>query len=201
VCAFARIDGHTIGVVANQPAVLAGVLDIDGAEKTARFVRTCDAFNVPLVTFVDVPGFMPGTDQEHGGIIRHGAKLLFAYCEATVPRVQVVVRKAYGGAAVVMSSKATGCDLAFAWPSAELAVMDPNGVVDLLHRGAVGRHRSQLVEEYRLEYANPYHAAERGYVDDVVHPADTRAVLARSPELLRSKHTTRPVRKHANVPL
>ena len=170
-------------------------------------MRTCDAFNIPIVTFVDVPGFMPGTDQEHGGIIRHGAKLLFAYCEATVPRVQVVIRKAYGGAAVVMSSKATGCDLAFAWPSAELAVMDPHGVVELLHRAELASaadpsaRRAELVDEYSREHANPYLAAERGFVDDVIDPADTRAVLCRSLELLRSKAAPRPRRKHANVPL
>ncbi len=174
----------------NQPAVLAGVLDIDSSEKAARFVRTCDAFNIPLVTFVDVPGFMPGTDQEYGGIIRHGAKLLYAYCEATVPRIQVITRKAYGGAYVVMNSKSIGADLAFAWPSAELAVMGPQGAVEIVYRRELAEaadpvaRRAELVEEYTERYANPYIAAERGYVDDVIDPADTRRVLVRSLEML-----------------
>ncbi|HWC39222.1 MAG TPA: acyl-CoA carboxylase subunit beta [Acidimicrobiales bacterium] len=207
VCAFARIGGRVVGVVANQPQVLAGVLDIDSAEKGARFVRTCDSFNVPVVTFVDVPGFMPGSDQEHGGIIRHAAKLLFAYCEATVPRVQVITRKAYGGAGVVMSSKSLGTDLAYAWPSAELAVMDPQGAVDFLHRRELARRpdagarRAELVEEYRARHLNPYIAAERGYVDDVIDPADTRAVLSGALDLLATRNDDPPPRKHPNVPL
>ncbi len=206
-CGFARIDGRVVGVVGNQPAVLAGVLDIDSSEKAARFVRTCDAFNIPLVTFVDVPGFMPGTDQEHGGIIRHGAKLLYAYCEATVPRIQVVTRKAYGGAYVVMNSKSIGADLAFAWPSAELAVMGPQGAVEIVYRRELAEaadpvaRRTELVEEYTERYANPYIAAERGYVDDVISPADTRKVLARSLAMLVSKREELPRRKHGNVPL
>ncbi len=206
-CGFARIAGRVVGIVGNQPAVLAGVLDIDSSEKAARFVRTCDAFNIPLVTFVDVPGFMPGTDQEYGGIIRHGAKLLYAYCEATVPRVQVITRKAYGGAYVVMDSKSIGTDFAFAWPSAELAVMGPQGAVEIVYRreladspDAVAR-RSELVEEYTERYANPYVAAERGFVDDVIDPADTRKVLTRSLELLASKREELPRRKHGNIPL
>jgi len=206
-CGFARLGGRVVGVVGNQPAVLAGVLDIDSSEKAARFVRTCDAFNIPLVTFVDVPGFMPGTDQEYGGIIRHGAKLLYAYCEATVPRIQVVTRKAYGGAYVVMNSKSIGADLAYAWPSAELAVMGPQGAVEILYRrelvaspDPVAR-RAELVEEYTERYANPYIAAERGYVDDVISPADTRKVLTRSLEMLASKREEIPQRKHGNVPL
>ena len=175
-CGFARIDGHVVGIVGNQPAVLAGVLDIDSSEKAARFVRTCDAFNIPLVTFVDVPGFMPGTDQEYGGIIRHGAKLLYAYCEATVPRIQVITRKAYGGAYVVMNSKSIGADLAFAWPSAELAVMGPQGAVEIVYRRELAEasdpaaRRAELVEEYTERYANPYVAAERGYVDESSTP-------------------------------
>ncbi|MDQ1393155.1 MAG: hypothetical protein QOF30_2132, partial [Acidimicrobiaceae bacterium] len=175
--------------------------------KGARFVRTCDAFNVPLVTFVDVPGFMPGTDQEYGGIIRHGAKLLYAYCEATVPRIQVITRKAYGGAYVVMNSKSIGADLAFAWPSAELAVMGPEGAVEILYRRELAEaadpaaRRHELAEEYTERYANPYLAAERGYIDDVIDPADTRAVLARSLDLLRTKREEQPRRKHGNVPL
>ncbi len=175
-CGFARIDGRAVGIVGNQPAVLAGVLDIDSSEKAARFVRTCDAFNIPLVTFVDVPGFMPGTDQEYGGIIRHGAKLLYAYCESTVPRIQIITRKAYGGAYVVMNSKSIGADLAFAWPSAELAVMGPQGAVEIVYRRELAEaadpvaRRAELVEEYTERYANPYIAAERGYVDDVIDP-------------------------------
>jgi acetyl-CoA carboxylase carboxyltransferase component len=206
-CGFARIDGRTVGIVGNQPAVLAGVLDIDSSEKAARFVRTCDAFNIPLVTFVDVPGFMPGTDQEYGGIIRHGAKLLYAYCEATVPRIQVITRKAYGGAYVVMNSKSIGADLAFAWPSAELAVMGPQGAVEIVYRRELAEaadpvaRRAELVEEYTERYANPYIAAERGYVDDVIDPAETRRVLVRSLRLLASKCEELPKRKHGNVPL
>ena len=206
-CGFARIGGRVVGVVGNQPAVLAGVLDIDSSEKAARFVRTCDAFNIPLVTFVDVPGFMPGTDQEYGGIIRHGAKLLYAFCEATVPRIQVITRKAYGGAYVVMNSKSIGADLAFAWPSAELAVMGPQGAVEILYRRELAAapdpaaRRAELVEEYTERYANPYVAAERGYVDDVISPADTRSVLARSLAMLASKRSELPNRKHGNVPL
>ena len=206
-CGFARIDGHVVGIVGNQPAVLAGVLDIDSSEKAARFVRTCDAFNIPLVTFVDVPGFMPGTDQEYGGIIRHGAKLLYAYCEATVPRIQIITRKAYGGAYVVMNSKSIGADLAFAWPSAELAVMGPQGAVEIVYRRELaeaadpGARRAELVEEYTERYANPYLAAERGYVDDVIDPAETRRVLVRSLRLLASKREELPERKHGNVPL
>jgi acetyl-CoA carboxylase carboxyltransferase component len=207
VCGFARIDGHVVGIVGNQPQVLAGVLDIESSEKGARFVRTCDSFNIPLVTFVDVPGFMPGTDQEYGGIIRHGAKLLYAYCESTVPRIQIITRKAYGGAYVVMNSKSIGADLAFAWPSAELAVMGPQGAVDIVYRRELATstdpagRRAQLVEEYTERFANPYLAAERGYVDDVIDPAETRKVLSRSLDLLRSKREELPKRKHGNVPL
>ncbi len=206
-CGYARIDGRVVGIVGNQPAVLAGVLDIDSSEKAARFVRTCDAFNIPLVTFVDVPGFMPGTDQEYGGIIRHGAKLLYAYCEATVPRIQIVTRKAYGGAYVVMNSKSIGADLAYAWPSAELAVMGPQGAVEIVYRrdlaeaGDPVARRAELVEEYTERYATPYIAAERGYVDDVISPADTRKVLVRALRMLASKREGLPHRKHGNVPL
>ena len=206
-CGFARMEGRVVGLVGNQPAVLAGVLDIDSAEKAARFVRTCDAFNIPLITFVDVPGFMPGTDQEHGGIIRHGAKLLYAYCEATVPRIQVITRKAYGGAYVVMNSKSIGADLAFAWPSAELAVMGPQGAVEIVYRRELAEaadpvaRRAELVEKYTERYANPYVAAERGYVDDVIDPSQTRRVLVRSLRLLASKREELPRRKHGNVPL
>jgi propionyl-CoA carboxylase beta subunit len=207
VCGFARVDGHVVGIVGNQPANLAGTLDIDASEKAARFVRTCDAFNVPLVTFVDVPGFLPGTDQEYGGIIRHGAKLLYAYCEATVPRVQIITRKAYGGAYVVMNSKSIGADLAFAWPSAEVAVMGAPGAVGLIFRKELDTaddpeaKRAELIEEYTERFANPYIAAERGYVDDVIDPRETRRVLARSLAMLRTKREQLPSRKHGNVPL
>ena len=206
-CGFARIDGRVVGIVGNQPQMLAGVLDIDSSEKAARFVRTCDAFNIPLVTFVDVPGFMPGTDQEYGGIIRHGAKLLYAYCESTVPRIQIITRKAYGGAYVVMNSKSIGADLAYAWPSAELAVMGPQGAVEIVYRRELASaadpatRRAELVEEYTERYATPYIAAERGYVDDVISPADTRKVLSRALALLASKREELPKRKHGNVPL
>lgn len=207
VCGFARLDGHVVGIVGNQPAVLAGVLDIESAEKAARFVRTCDAFNIPIVTFVDVPGFLPGVDQEYGGIIRHGAKLLYAYCEASVPCIQVITRKAYGGAYVVMSSKSIGADLAFAWPSAELAVMGPSGAVEIIYRrelldaaDPVAR-RAELIDDYTERYANPYVAAERGYVDDVIDPAETRVKLIAGLDMLRSKREELPKRKHGNVPL
>ncbi|MDA8396576.1 MAG: acyl-CoA carboxylase subunit beta [Actinomycetota bacterium] len=206
-CGFGRLNGNVIGVVGNQPAVLAGVLDIDSSEKAARFVRTCDSFNIPVVTFVDVPGFLPGVDQEYGGIIRHGAKLLYAYCEATVPRITVITRKAYGGAYVVMNSKAVGADFAYAWPSAELAVMGPQGAVEVVYRRELaaaadpGARRKELVEEYIDRYANPYVAAERGIVDDVIDPADTRRILIKSLAALASKREDLPKRKHGNVPL
>jgi acetyl-CoA carboxylase carboxyltransferase component len=206
-CGFGRMGGRVVGIVGNQPAVLAGVLDIDSSEKASRFVRTCDAFNIPLLTFVDVPGFMPGTDQEYGGIIRHGAKLLYAYCESTVPRIQIITRKAYGGAYVVMNSKSIGADLAYAWPSAELAVMGPNGAVEIVYRRELAEapdpasRRAELIDEYTERYANPYIAAERGYIDDVISPADTRAVICRSLDILSSKHEELPRRKHGNVPL
>jgi acetyl-CoA carboxylase carboxyltransferase component len=207
LCAYARLDGRPVGIVGNQPMHLAGVLDIESSEKAARFVRTCDAFNVPLLTFVDVPGFLPGVDQEHGGIIRHGAKLLYAYCESTVPRIQVVVRKAYGGAYVVMNSKSIGADLAFAWPSAELAVMGPQGAVEIVYRRELQMaadptaRKAELVDEYTERFANPYGAAERGFVDDVIDPADTRATIIAGFELLRSKREELPRRKHGNSPL
>ena len=207
VCGFARIDGHVVGIVGNQPMVLAGCLDIDASEKAARFVRTCDAFNIPLVTFVDVPGFLPGTDQEYGGIIRHGAKLLYAYCEATVPRVQIITRKGYGGAYVVMNSKSIGADLAYAWPSSEIAVMGPQGAVNIIFRKEIEQaddvetRRVELVEEYTERFANPYNAAERGYVDDVIDPRETRQVLVRSLAVLRTKREQLPARKHGNGPL
>jgi len=207
VCTFARLDGHPVGIVANQPGVLAGVLDVDASEKAARFVRTCDAFRLPLVTLVDVPGFLPGTDQEHSGVIRHGAKLLYAFCEATVPRIQVITRRAYGGAYVVMNAKAIGADLAYAWPAAEVAVMRPQAAVELLHRRELAEavdhaaRSAELAKEYAEIHVNPYVAAERGYVDDVIDPAETRDVLVRGLALLRSKRAEAPSRKHGNVPL
>jgi acetyl-CoA carboxylase carboxyltransferase component len=207
VCGFARVDGRPVGVVGNQPMILAGVLDIESAEKAARFVRTCDAFNIPLITFVDVPGFLPGVDQEYGGIIRHGAKLLYAFCEATVPRIQIITRKAYGGAYVVMNSKSIGADLAFAWPTAELAVMGPQGAVEIVYRRELAEandpaaRRAELVDEYTEKYANPYAAAERGYVDDVIDPAETRVKIVAGLAMLRTKREELPRRKHGNMPL
>ncbi len=207
VCGFSRLDGKPVGVVGNQPKILAGVLDIESSEKAARFVRTCDAFNIPIITFVDVPGFLPGVDQEHGGIIRHGAKLLYAYCEASVPRMQVITRKAYGGAYVVMDSKSVGCDYSLAWPSAELAVMGPNGAVEILYRRELQAaadpeaKRAELVAAYTERNANPYIAAERGYVDDVIDPAETRVKLVAGLAMLASKREELPQRKHGNVPL
>ena len=207
VCGFSRLDGQTVGIIGNQPMMLAGVLDIESAEKGARFVRTCDAFNIPIVTFVDVPGFLPGVDQEYGGIIRHGAKLLYAFCEATVPRIQVITRKAYGGAYVVMNSKSIGADLAFAWPSAELAVMGPQGAVEILYKRELQNaadpvaRRAELVDDYTERFANPYVAAERGFVDDVIDPAETRIKVIAGLEMLKSKREELPHRKHGNIPL
>jgi len=207
VCALARLDGHVAGVVANQPLVLAGALDIDAAEKAARFVRTCDAFNIPIVSLVDVPGFLPGSSQEHSGIIRRGAKLLYAYCEATVPRVQVILRKAYGGAYIVMDSKSIGADLCFAWPSNEVAVMGADGAANIIFRKDIATaedpdaRREELVADYSQRLLTPYIAAEQGLIDDVIDPRDTRAVLIRSLAVLRSKRQTSPQRKHGNIPL
>ena len=206
-CGFARIDGEPVGIVGNNPMFYAGVLDIESSEKAARFVRVCDSFNIPLITFVDVPGFLPGVDQEHGGIIRHGAKLLYAYCESTVPRIQVITRKAYGGAYVVMNSKSIGADLAFAWPSAELAVMGASGAVEILHRKEIAdaadpeARKAQLTDEYSEMWCNPYVAAERGYVDDVIDPAETRRKLVAGLAVLRTKREELPPRKHGNMPL
>ena len=207
VCGFARLGGHAVGVVGNQPHALAGVLDIDSSTKAARFVRTCDAFNVPLVTFVDVPGFLPGTAQEWGGIIRHGAKLLYAYAEATVPKLAVITRKAYGGAYDVMSSKHIRADFNFAWPTAEVAVMGPEGAVNIVFRKELEEtddpetRRDELIADYRARFANPYVAAERGYVDDVIEPRKTRPVLIDALETALTKREPRPRRKHGNIPL
>jgi len=207
VVGFARVDGRSVGIVANQPAHLAGCLDIDASVKAARFVRMCDAFNVPLVTFVDVPGFLPGTDQEYGGIIRHGAKLLFAFAEATVPKITVITRKAYGGAYDVMASKHIRADLNLAWPTAEIAVMGPDGAVNILHRAQLkeaddpAAAKAGYVEEYRRLFAHPYKAAELGYVDEVILPEDTRPRLCSALRLLENKRDANPPKKHGNIPL
>lgn len=207
VVGFARLGGHSIGIIANQPAVLAGVLDIDSSDKAARFVRFCDSFNIPILTFVDVPGFLPGTGQEHGGIIRHGAKLLFAYCEATVPKLTVVTRKAYGGAYDVMSSKHIRGDVNLAWPTAEIAVMGPEGAVNIIFRKElaesedVERRRSELVADYREKFANPYIAASRGFIDDVIEPRETRPRLVNALEMVVNKRDANPAKKHGNIPL
>jgi propionyl-CoA carboxylase beta chain len=204
---FARLGGQGVGIIANQPAVLAGVLDISASVKAGRFIRFCDAFNIPLVTFEDVPGFLPGVAQEHGGIIRHGAKLLYAYCEATVPKLTVITRKAYGGAYDVMSSKHIRGDLNFAWPTAEIAVMGPKGAVEILYRNAIAASEDpvaetqRLIDEYTTTFANPYKAAERGFIDDVIDPRDTRPRLIDGLRMLRSKRDRNPARKHGNIPL
>ena len=204
---FARLGGRSVGIVAQQPAVLAGALDIDASIKAARFVRTCDCFNVPLVTFVDVPGFLPGVGQEHGGIIKHGAKLLYAYCEATVPKLTVITRKAYGGAYDVMSSKHIRGDMNFAWPTAEIAVMGAAGAVNIIFKAEIAAstdpvaEQRRLVAEYEAEFNNPYVAAARGYIDDVIAPSDTRPRLIRALEMLADKRDTNPRKKHGNIPL
>jgi len=204
---FARLGGRSIGIVAQQPSVLAGVLDIDASVKAARFIRFCDAFNIPLITFEDVPGFMPGVAQEHGGIIRHGAKLLYAYSEATVPKITVITRKAYGGAYCVMHSKHIRGDLILAWPSAEIAVMGPEGAVNIIYRQQLAEaedpetERLRLIEDYRQKFANPYVAASRGYVDDIIEPHETRPRLINALEMLRNKRDTNPYKKHGNLPL
>ncbi|MFD6949684.1 methylmalonyl-CoA carboxyltransferase [Nocardiopsis sp. TSRI0078] len=207
LCALTRVDGAVVGVVGNQPMVLAGVLDSDASQKAARFVRFCDAFNIPIVTLVDVPGFLPGTGQEHAGVIRHGAKLLYAYCEATVPRVQVILRKAYGGAYIVMDSRSIGTDLSLVWPGNEIAVMGAEGAVNVVHRRELRAaadpeaRRAELIADYRERLMYPYRAPEEGFVDDVIDPADTRSAVARGLALLRDKRREPPRRKHGNVPL
>ncbi len=207
VVGFARLGGHSVGIVANQPAVLAGVLDIDASEKGARFVRLCDSFNLPIITFEDVPGFLPGTNQEHHGIIRAGAKLLYAYCEATVPKLTVITRKAYGGAYCVMSSKHIRGDVNLAWPTAEIAVMGPDGAVNIIFRKELEKatdpvkRKAELVAEYREKFANPYVAAQRGFIDDVIEPKETRPRLINALEMLQNKRDTNPAKKHGNIPL
>ncbi len=207
ITAFARINGQSIGIVANQPKFNAGVIDINSSTKGARFVRFCDAFNIPILTLVDVPGFLPGIDQEHEGIIRHGSKLLYAYCEATVPKLTIIIRKAYGGAYDVLGSKHIRADANFAWPTAEIAVMGPEGAINIIFRDELAKSRDpaakrkELVQSYREKFANPYVAAERGYLDDVIEPSDTREVLINYLESLKTKREARPPRKHGNIPL
>ena len=207
IVGFARLDGHSVGILANQPAVMAGVLDINASTKGARFVRFCDCFNIPIVTFEDVPGFMPGTAQEHGGIIRNGAKLIYAYCEATVPKITVITRKAYGGAYCVMSSKHIRGDINYAWPSAEIAVMGPEGAVNIIARNEIAQAddpeetRARLIQEYREQFASPYVAASLGYLDDVIEPHETRPRLINALHMLENKRDTNPPKKHGNMPL
>ncbi|MFF3625610.1 acyl-CoA carboxylase subunit beta [Streptomyces sp. NPDC002467] len=207
VVALARFDGHVTGIVANQPSSMAGVLDIHASEKAARFVQFCDAFSIPLVTLVDVPGFLPGVDQEHNGIIRHGAKLLYAYCNATVPRIQLILRKAYGGAYIVMDSRSIGADVSLAWPSNEIAVMGAEGAANVIFRREIAAaedpdlERAQKIKEYQTELMHPYYAAERGLVDDVIDPAETRSALIGALAMLRSKYADMPSRKHGNPPV
>jgi methylmalonyl-CoA decarboxylase subunit alpha len=207
VVGLARIDGHSIGIVAQEPSVMAGVIDIDAADKIARFVRMCDCFNIPIVTFVDSPGFLPGVDQEHRGIIRHGAKVLYAYSEATVPRISVITRKAYGGAYVVMSSKYLGTDVNYAWPSAEIAVMGAEGAVNILFKHQIdaaedpAAERARLAEDYRSRFNNPYYAASTGYIDDIIEPRETRQKIIASLAALRDKYSPAPPRKHGNIPV
>jgi propionyl-CoA carboxylase beta chain len=207
VIGFARLNGRTVGIVANQPSFYAGALDINSSVKGGRFVRFCDAFNIPVITFVDVPGFLPGIEQEHGGIIRHGSKLLYAYCEATVPKITLILRKAYGGAYDVMGSKHSGGDINYAWPTAEIAVMGPHGAINIIFRKEIAeaadveQKRRELVSEYRRKFANPYVAAEKGYIDEVIEPAETRPKLVSALEMLVTKREGRPPKKHANIPL
>jgi propionyl-CoA carboxylase beta chain len=206
-CGFGRVEGHSVGIVANQPMQYAGTLDIDASEKAARFVRTCDAFNVPVLTFVDVPGFLPGTSQEWDGIIRRGAKLIYAYVEATVPKITVITRKAYGGAYVVMGSKHLGGDINLSWPTGQIAVMGAQGAVSILYRKELAAaadpvaERARLEAEYNLELANPYLAGERGYIDRVIFPHETRAEIVKGLRVLRNKRETHPPKKHGNIPL
>jgi propionyl-CoA carboxylase beta chain len=207
IVGFARVNGYTVGVVGNQPAALAGTLDIDASVKGARFVRFCDAFNIPLITFVDVPGFLPGVGQEHNGIIRHGAKLLYAFAEATVPRITIITRKAYGGAFLVMNSRAVRADVVFAWPTAQIAVMGAAGAVNVIHRREIAAapdadaERARLTDEYEERFSNPYIAAERGMVDDVIEPRETRPRVVHALEMLRNKRESMPPKKHGNIPL
>jgi methylmalonyl-CoA decarboxylase subunit alpha len=206
IVGFARIGGHSVGIVAQEPSVMAGVIDIDASDKMARFVRTCDSFNIPVITLVDSPGYLPGIDQEHRGTIRHGAKLLYAFSEATVPKITIITRKAYGGAYVVMSSKYLGADVTYAWPSAEIAVMGADGAVNILYRKQIAAasdpiaEKNRLVTEYRERFNNPYYSAQAGYVDDVIEPRETRPKIIASLAALRDKYSSAPPRKHGNIP-
>jgi propionyl-CoA carboxylase beta chain len=201
IVGFARIGGRSVGIVANQPSVLAGVLDIDASVKAARFVRFCDAFNIPLIVFEDVPGFLPGTMQEYGGIIKHGAKLLYAFAEATVPKITVITRKAYGGAYDVMNSKHIGADVNYAYPTAEIAVMGPDGAVNIIYRNENEEDRKKRVAEYRDNFASPYRAAELGYIDEIIYPRETRKKLVQALEMTQTKSESNPPKKHGNIPL
>ena len=207
ITCFARMNGETVGIVANQPKVSAGSLDVDSADKAARFVRFLDSFNIPIITLTDVPGYLPGVSQEHSGIIRHGAKLLFAYSEATVPKINVILRKAYGGAYIAMSSKHLGADMVYAWPTAEIAVMGPDGAANIIFRNDIKeaddptKVRAEKIEEYRQQFANPYEAAKRGFVDDIIEPDSTRPRIIAALEMLRSKRESLPAKKHGNIPL
>ena len=201
VVGFARLGGRTVGIVANQPAFLAGVLDIDASDKAARFIRFCDCFNIPLVTFEDVPGFLPGCTQEHDGIIRHGAKIVYAYAEATVPKITLITRKAYGGAYIVMSSKPTGADVNLAYPMAEIAVMGAEGAVNILYRKATGEEKEQAMKEYAENFSNPYRAAEQGFIDEIIMPRQTRFKLIQALEMAKNKSQSNPPKKHGNMPL
>lgn len=207
IVGFSRMNGKTIGIVANQPSILAGVLDVNSSDKAARFIRFCDSFNIPLVSFTDVPGYLPGVNQEHNGIIRHGAKLLYAFAEATVPKINIIVRKAYGGAYIAMNSKHLGADMVFAWPTAEIAVMGPDGAANIIFRKEIGNSddpistREKLINEYKDKFSNPYIAATRGYVDDVIEPASTRIRIISALEMLAGKRESRPAKKHGNLPL
>ena len=201
VVGFARLGGQSVGIVANQPAFLAGVLDIDASDKAARFIRFCDCFNIPLVTFEDVPGFLPGCQQEHDGIIRHGAKIVYAYAEATVPKITLITRKAYGGAYIVMSSKPTGADINLAYPMAEIAVMGAEGAVNILYRKADGEEKAQAMEAYNEQFSNPYRAAELGFIDEIIMPRQTRYKLIQALEMAKNKSQSNPPKKHGNMPL
>jgi acetyl-CoA carboxylase carboxyltransferase component len=207
ITGFARINGKSVGIIANQPNIMAGCLDMNAGDKAARFIRTCDAFNIPLLTIVDVPGFLPGTAQEYGGIIRHGAKMLFAYSEATVPKVTLLTRKAYGGAYLAMCSKSLGADMAFAWPSAEIAVMGSEGAVNIIFRNDIANAedkaatKQKILDDYSAEFATPYKAAERGFVDDVIEPHTSRQRIIDAFNMLEGKREKRPAKKHSNIPL
>ncbi len=207
IVGLARIGGHSVGIIAQEPTVMAGVIDIDAADKITRHVRACDCYNIPLITFVDSPGFLPGIMQEHGGIIRHGAKVLYAYSEATVPKISIITRKAYGGAYVVMSSKYLGTDVNYAWPSAEIAVLGAEGAANILFKDQIeaaadpAAERARLAEDYRQRFNNPYHAASAGYVDDIIEPRETRAKIIAALAALRDKYAPAPPRKHGNIPV